>query len=246
MGIMPGAQWRPIPQSNYSPGRSHPIIGVTVHHVDGSLASADGWFHNPRAGTSSHFGIGYDGTIYQWVDTDDVAYHACQANWTGWIGIENESATNNVDGPPTDAQIAAMGRIIAWLGIPAVPATSPSSGGVGYHRQFGGDCSVAWGQTSCPGRGFIDAIPRICAAAGGAGPQADPDGKKDNMIFKEENGKYWREGFGDFYEVPATVAVGAALNGAVIVPIKTAERIALGVSLAAQTNAALKKFGVIH
>lgn len=164
----PFAEWRgPLPAANYAPGQMGQVIGVTVHHMDGSLASADGWFHNPSAGSSAHFGVGYDGHIVQWVDTDSVAYHACRANWTGWVGIENESDPNVPDGPPTDAQIAAMGQIISWLGVPAVPATSPTSGGVGYHRQFPGACNAAWGQTSCPGQGFVDAIPRICAAAGG-------------------------------------------------------------------------------
>ena len=195
MAVAPFAEWRgPLPASNYAPGQMGAIIGVTVHHMDGSLASADGWFHNPSAGSSAHFGISYDGHVVQWVDTNDVSYHACRANWTGYVGIENESDPDRPDAPPTGAQIESMGAIIRWLGVPAIPATDPLSGGVGYHRQFPGACSVAWGQTACPGQGFVDAIPAICKAAGSSSLISE-----DDVIYStNDNGKvtYYRDAGG--------------------------------------------------
>lgn len=190
----PFAEWRgPLPGSNYAPGQMGTVIGVTVHHMDGSFASADASFHNPDRGASAHFGISYDGHVVQWVDTADVAYHACRANWTGWVGIENESDPDRPDGPPTGAQIESMGAIIRWLGVPAVPASSPTSGGVGYHRQFPGACNAAWGQTACPGQGFVDAIPAICVAAGGSTISED-----DVIYSTSDNGKvtYYRDAGG--------------------------------------------------
>lgn len=169
---MPGARWNPIPGNHGRDGK--PKIGVVVHHMDGSFASAEAHFMNPDSQASSHFGITYAGEITQWVDTADVAYTQCMGNWQGWVGIENESDPGAPDAPPTPEQVAAMGRIIAWLGTPATPATSMTSGGVGYHRQFGGPCEVAWGQTACPGDGFVNAIPAICAAAGAHAPVPDP------------------------------------------------------------------------
>lgn len=164
MALAPFAEWRgPLPSQNYHAGNTVPWIGVTIHHMDGSLASADASFHDPNRGASAHFGIDFDGRVVQWVNTNDVAYAACQANWTGWVQIENASDPGQPDAPPTPQQIASMGQIIQWLGTSPTPATSPLSGGVGYHRQFGGLCQVAWGQTACPGQGFIDAIPAICA-----------------------------------------------------------------------------------
>lgn len=159
------------------------VIGVTVHHMDGSLASADASFHNPDRGASAHFGISYDGHVVQWVDTNDVAYHACRANWTGWVGIENESDPDRPDAPPTPAQIESMGIIIRWLGVAPVPATGPLSGGVGYHRQFPGACNAAWGQTACPGQGFIDAIPAICAAAGATSPVPSGTSSEEDVLY---------------------------------------------------------------
>src|SRR5690348_13812135 len=147
---MPGVRVSPIPTSNFGHD-GKPKIGVSVHHMDSSFASADGWFHNPIAQASAHFGVDYDGNITQWVDVDDVAYAQCLGNWQGWVTVENESDPDRPNDGPTPAQVAAVGRIIAFVGTPAVPATSMYSGGVGYHRQFGGVCSEAWGQTACPG-----------------------------------------------------------------------------------------------
>ena len=166
MARCPFAEWRgSLPSGNYRGGGNNPI-GLIVHHADGSLASADATFHDPNRGASAHFGIDFDGRIVQWVDTSDVAYAQCMGNWQGWVSVENASDPNQPDAPPTSEQIASMGRLIKWLGTPAVPATSMTSGGVGYHRQFGGPCAEAWGQTDCPGDGFVNAIPAICAAAG--------------------------------------------------------------------------------
>lgn len=154
--------------------RQHPIIGMTVHHMDGYWQGAESRFRDPSSGASACFGIRFDGSIIQWLDTDLVDYHACMAQWEGWFGVENESDPNLSDAPPTDAQIASMGRLAAWAGVPLVPATSRASGGIGYHRQFGGVCSQAWGQTACPGQGFIDSILAICQGGGNPTPPPPP------------------------------------------------------------------------
>lgn len=159
MAIMPGAVWRgPLPASNYAKGRAHPIVGVTIHHMDGTLASTDSVFRQPGYQRSAHFGTGRDGTIYQWVDTDDVSYHACNANWTGYIGIENDDQGDDL--PLTTAQLVAIHSIIVWLGVPLVPMANMTDAGIGYHGQFPGDCSTHWGRTACPGV-MVDQIPAI-------------------------------------------------------------------------------------
>lgn len=178
MARCPFAEWRgPLPSSNYSAGGNTPI-GLVVHHVDGSLAAADATFSNPSRGASAHFGIGFDGHIIQWVDTSDVAYAQCKGNWLGWVSVENASDPERPDDPPTAAQVESMGRLVQWLGTPPVPATSMTSGGVAYHRQFPGPCAESFGQTDCPGDGFVAAIPAICAAASGNSPK--PPKKKDD------------------------------------------------------------------
>lgn len=170
---MPEAEWRgPLPSGNYSTAYV-PKIGAVVHHIDGSLAAADGTFHDPNRGASAHFGVDFDGRIVQWVDTDHVAYAQCQGNWQGWVSIENASDADDDNAQLTPAQVDANARIVRWLGTPAFPAISPTTGGVGYHRQFGGVCAVAWGQTACPGDGIPLQIERICRLAQGDAP-SDP------------------------------------------------------------------------
>lgn len=186
MAICPFAEYRG-PVLNHGPVRGGPIIGVTVHHMDGYWMGAESRFNTPGQDASAAFGFRFDGSIIQWLDTDLVDYHACMAQWEGWIGFENESDPNAENAPPTGPQIASMGRVIQWLGVRPEPATSRSGGGVGYHRQFPGPCNQAWGQTACPGDGFIDAIPAICAAARGEAPMDlsflnDLLPKEDDMI----------------------------------------------------------------
>jgi hypothetical protein len=163
MALYPGAVWRgPIPTSNYAKGRSVPVRGVTIHHMDTILATCDALFRQPGYQRSAHFGTGRDGTVYQWVDTDDVAYHACYANWSGYLGIENDDNAN--DDPLTDAQITAIRGIIDWLGIPKVLMVNMTDPGIGYHGQFPGDCSTHWGQTACPGS-MVAQLPLLIAPA---------------------------------------------------------------------------------
>lgn len=202
MARMPGAEWLgPIPASNFAPGSRSPL-GMTVHHMDGSFDSANGWFHNPGAGSSACYGVRLDGRIGQWLETKDFDYHACQSQWDGYFGCENESDPNRPDAPPTDAQIVSMARIAIFESVPAVAITFRGQRGVGYHRQFPGPCGQAWGQTACPGQGFIDSIPKIIAAMGTAPAPPLPD-PGDEMLYKTtDNGKvtYFREARG--YLVP--------------------------------------------
>jgi N-acetyl-anhydromuramyl-L-alanine amidase AmpD len=48
---------------------------VIVNHISmGTLASMDAWFHNPVAEASSHFGVGRNGTIHQYVRLEYAAW----------------------------------------------------------------------------------------------------------------------------------------------------------------------------
>jgi hypothetical protein len=70
---MPGVPWRPL-ASNWA---SQPALSahhiVCLHTMVGSLSSAENYFRlEGYGGAESHFGVGYNGTIYQWQDTEDV------------------------------------------------------------------------------------------------------------------------------------------------------------------------------
>ena len=48
---------------------------VIVNHISmGTMASMDAWFRNPAAQASSHFGVGRDGVIHQYVRIENAAW----------------------------------------------------------------------------------------------------------------------------------------------------------------------------
>jgi len=186
MAAIPGAEyWGPLPDTNFakSAGRRS-IIGATIHHIDGSLAAADSTFKSVGRKSSACYGVGRDGRIVYWLDPEwMVDYHACQAQWQGYIGIENESDPNNDNEPLSAAQIDACARIAKFHRIPGVFISRQGEPGVGYHRQFSaGGCDHGWGNTSCPGIGVIAQIPDIVDAING-GPPPTPTRKVNSKMW---------------------------------------------------------------
>ncbi|MCX4754141.1 peptidoglycan-binding protein [Kitasatospora purpeofusca] len=132
----------------------------------------------------SHFGVGYDGGVGQFVGTETRADANMGANrradGTGAISVETASDDASTD-PWTDAQVAALVALGAWLhqrhGIPVRICPRWDAPGFGVHRMF-----PEWsaGGTACPGdaraRQFREVVlPGIVAAAGGA-PVPTPRG----------------------------------------------------------------------
>jgi hypothetical protein len=121
---------------------------VVFHIMGSSFSAADGWFHNPSAKASAHFGIKQDGSLVQWVDTADKAWHAVAAN-SHWIGVETEG----VGGPLSEAGCQTFGRLYRWIhdthGVPFQITDDPVNGhGFGWHGMGG----AAWGgHDYCPG-----------------------------------------------------------------------------------------------
>jgi hypothetical protein len=119
-----------------------------MHIMGSSMAAADSWFHSPsNTQASAHFGIGNDGHIVQWVDTDDKAWHACKANPNYW-GIETEGTS----GPLTNAQVESFAKLYGWLEsldhFGFALADSPGQHGLGWHGMGGvGYCNHPY----CPG-----------------------------------------------------------------------------------------------
>ncbi len=172
----PFAEWHPSP--NFSRGAIGGHRGVVFHHIVGNIAAAESRFLSSSGGASAHFGIAYDGRIVQWVDTDDAAWHACQANYNGWIGFEHESPSSGDLYPGlTDEQIDADARLMRWLneahGIEIKVADGPWDTGISYHSANPGSCGSAWGLTGCPGDAIIADRARVVALAHG-GPQPLP------------------------------------------------------------------------
>lgn len=62
-----------------TPNFHHPRRGVVkmivIHVMDGTLVGTDSWFAQSASEVSAHYGIGLDGTIHQYVDEGDEAWH---------------------------------------------------------------------------------------------------------------------------------------------------------------------------
>ncbi len=140
-------EWHgPLPAPNFASGRGTGTIDRLVLHTMVSwIAAADARFHDPASQVSAHFGVRIDGSLWQWVDVADTAYHAgdFSVNQRS-IGIEHEDGGDpNMIRP--DALYARSAQLVAQLCREhAIPCTRGINGtpGIYDHRQI-----VA---TACP------------------------------------------------------------------------------------------------
>jgi hypothetical protein len=133
----------------------------------------------------SHFGLGYDGSLGQFIGTETRADANAAANrradGTGAVSLESASNLQASD-LWTAAQVEALIQLGVWLhekhGIPLRICRSASDPGFGYHRLFD-----AWNPSahSCPGdarvKQFKEVVfPGIVARATGktTDPEEDP------------------------------------------------------------------------
>jgi hypothetical protein len=132
----------------------------------------------------SHFGLGFDGSLGQYIGTQtraDANMHAnLRPDGTGAVSVESASNLQHTD-PWTDAQVEALIRLGVWMhqqhGIPLRICRTWDDPGYGVHRMF-----PQWsdGGTACPGdarvRQFHELVfPGIVArATGTAAPAPTP------------------------------------------------------------------------
>lgn len=98
-------KWKPV--INYSKGRfGFKPEAIVIHIAEGWLAGVYSWFNNPSSQVSSHYMIGKNGEIWQFVSDEDTAWHAGGVSNASWsklksginpnlytVGIENEGFT---------------------------------------------------------------------------------------------------------------------------------------------------------
>jgi hypothetical protein len=125
----------------------------------------------------SHFGLSYDGSLFQFIGTrtraDANASANRRADGTGAVSVETASNLEHTD-PWTDAQLDSLIRLGVWLhqqhDIPLRVCRTWDDPGYGYHRLFR---NWSINGTACPGDArvaqFNDRLfPGIVAAAGGS------------------------------------------------------------------------------
>lgn len=185
MAKYPDATQRPLGSQGQS--RQHKHHKIILHTMVGSLWGTDSYFRSGNgagySGTESHFGMGGDGEVLQWQDTDYTADAQLEGN-DDCISIETAdhgpefSSWSGSDVPAwTDAQVDSLVKLVAWLckthDIPCVliTNTNDSTKGIGYHRQgvdpyrtHGELYSNSYGKV-CPGDRRVAQIPEIIKRA---------------------------------------------------------------------------------
>lgn len=153
-GWVNGVTHHPSPNSDGGMAVPSGVLGAVMHTMVGNLPGTDGWFRDPAAQASAHFGIGQDGTIIQWVSIHGgIAWHCGNGN-ANWYGIEHAD-NGNPSNPLTDAQINASAQLVELLSRDSVGRfalqVSNSTGTEGYGVHYMG--GAAWGGHSCPQNG---------------------------------------------------------------------------------------------
>jgi LysM repeat protein len=183
MARMPGAQWRPVP--NCTKGGQEAVYGIVLHIMQGTLWGSDSWFRNSSAQASAHFGVGKDGTILQWVDTQNRAWAQSAGNRT-WLSIEHEGTSGE---SLTAAQIEADGKILAWAhkthDVKLQSTDSVTGRGLGWHGMGGS----AWGgHTACPGTPIKNQRAEILKAAGASTSTGSSAGTASTTTYTVKKG----------------------------------------------------------
>jgi hypothetical protein len=157
---MQGAIQHPV--RNYTTGGQDEVRGLVIHIMDGTLEGSQSWFNNANSQASSHFGVGKDGELRQWVDTKDRAWAQSNGNRT-YLSSENEGRGGD---SLTAQQIESNAQVFAWVhaiyGVPLVLAAKAGDKGLAYHALGGKD----WGgHTNCPGSKIVAQLPQIVKRA---------------------------------------------------------------------------------
>jgi N-acetylmuramoyl-L-alanine amidase len=92
------------------------ISDVVIHDIEGTAQSALSWFQSQKSGTSAHYIVDTNGTVYQVVREKDIAYQA--GNW--WynehsIGIEHAGYDASGYAWYNATEYLASARLTAYL-----------------------------------------------------------------------------------------------------------------------------------
>lgn len=178
MAWYPGATRMELPEAS-----SQPKIRPTQFLVHSLAApwTARRTFEYWRDSTSleSHFGLGYEGDLGQYIGTEVRADANAAANLrpdgTGAVSVETASNLNATD-PWTDAQIGELIKLGVWVHerheVPLRLCRTADDPGYGWHRMFN-----AWNPNahSCPGDRRVEqfrneVFPEIVAQAADGEP----------------------------------------------------------------------------
>jgi hypothetical protein len=194
----PAITWAGAHPANFERGRGGVALeGVVLHVMEGTLAGCTAWFNDPAARASTHFAVGKDGAIVQYVDLADTAYAhgAVEVASAGaprllrenaginpnrfLVGIEHEGWSGR--GDMTPAMFASSTSLTAWL-FAAVFAREGATG-VRVDREHilrHGEISPR-SRTRCPGypettiTRYVERVAALVGQAAAGAPAPAPE-----------------------------------------------------------------------
>ena len=198
MAHYPMAIWEPTKAINWGPGpMAKPPYGLLLHITDGAWVGKDKVLGDIKFMTSTfdsrhistHFAIAKNGSVWQFVDTDQSA-RALGGSYrdTKWISVENFALPGEA---LTGPQLASVANLYAWLirttGMfmnivdvtkPAAAFDSGKEQGLGGHSMFKDNPD----RTDCPGSGILSQRSLIMAMVASmvflkSAPASDRDSK---------------------------------------------------------------------
>jgi N-acetyl-anhydromuramyl-L-alanine amidase AmpD len=111
----PAAQWIPASPENFRRARREEPRELVIHTVEGNNVEAlHTWLTSPdEPNISVHFAVDKAGNVYQYVDTDDEAWHARDHNRFS-IGIEHVGYAAEPS-TWTPQMVSSSARLAAWV-----------------------------------------------------------------------------------------------------------------------------------
>ncbi|MCI9434085.1 MAG: N-acetylmuramoyl-L-alanine amidase [Bacilli bacterium] len=147
----------PAYAGNFTYGRDgRKIEAITIHHMAGVLSAEDCgqiWQTVGREG-SSHYGIGNDGRIGQYVDEKNTAW--CNSNWDSnckSVTIETSNCSTGGNWPVSDEALNSLIKLIADIAKRNNLGTLVKGKNLTWHSMFF--------DTACPGPYLISKLDYI-------------------------------------------------------------------------------------
>lgn len=151
----------PAHSGNYTVGRSgRKIEAITIHHMAGVLTAEQcgAIFQQAGRGGSSHYGIGNDGKIGQYVDESNTAW--TNSNWDSnckSVTIETSNCENGGQWKVSDKALNSLIKLVADIGKRNNLGTLVKGKNVTWHSMYA--------STSCPGSYLLSKMDYIVSEA---------------------------------------------------------------------------------
>ena len=166
----------PAYKGNYTEGRGSKISEITIHHMSGKLTArrCGELFQAVGREGSSHYGIGYDGEIANYVDEADTAW--TNSNWESncrAVTIEVSNSKNAYPWPVSDASLNSLIRLVADIAKRNGLGTLVKGKNLTWHRMYAA--------TDCPGDYLLSKMDYIVAEANKIINAKVPNGAKGEI-----------------------------------------------------------------